>query len=335
VSPGFAAPWALAIGVVIVAIVAWLVVYGERARRRAVGRFGDVHLLLGLPSVRRREWGGGLLIASVALAALALARPLGGSSSRTVRHTGGDVLFLLDLSRSMNADDAAPYASRLAAAKHAASAIAQALPEDRVGLLVFGGSGFLQLPPTVDRSTFQLFLDAASPADIPDVSTNLEAAAGVAALAATDVAGGPASTGIVLLSDGEDVEGKLEGAIQALSNAHVRTDAVGVGTTEGTVLMDRDSIGALVPHRGPYGNVVTTHLVELNLQDIARRTGGVYARSSDIAPIVADLKRLRPRTVSGQALASASEEFQWPLALAVLLLLVEPWVSDRWRRSAT
>jgi Ca-activated chloride channel homolog len=332
----FGTPSLLAVAVAIAAIVAALVVYGERARRRALARFGEIDLLgasTPLPSQRRREWGGGLIIAALALAALSLARPLGGTSSRAIRRTGGDVLFLLDLSRSMNAADVGPDASRLAAAKHAAAAIAQALPEDRVGLLVFGGSGFMQLPPTVDRSTFQVFLDAASPADIPDVSTNLEAAAGVAASAVTDVGGGPRSTGIVLLSDGEDVEGKLEGAIRALRDANVRTDAVGVGTTDGTVLLDHDSTGALVPHRGPEGDVVTTRLVELNLQDIARRTGGVYARWTDVAPVVADLKQLQPRAVSGQALAAAADDFQWPLAVAVLLLLIEPWVSDR--RSAS
>jgi Ca-activated chloride channel homolog len=327
------APWALAAGAVVVVVVARLVVYGERQRRRALERFGEIGLLGAssrLPSAWWREWGGGLTIAGVALVAFALARPQAGTQSRTVRRSGGDVLFLLDLSRSMMATDAAP--SRLAAAKRAASAIAQALPEDRVGLLVFGGSGFIELPPTVDRSTFQVFLDAASPTDIPDVSTNLEAAAGLAAAAVTDVGGGPASTGIVLLSDGEDVEGKLEGAIRALHDAHVRTEAVGVGTADGVVLMDHDSTGTLVPHRDPDGGVVTTHLVALNLQDIARRTGGAYVRwdgEASVAPIVADLRQLRPRAITGEALEAGVDRYQWPLAAALVLLLIEPWVSDR------
>jgi Ca-activated chloride channel homolog len=330
----FGAAWALLPGALLVGVGAALVVYGERARRRALARFGDLGLLgasSALPSVRRREWGGGLIIAGLALAAVALARPLGGASTHTVRTNGGDVLFLLDLSRSMNATDGAPRQarSRLAAAKRAVTEIAQALPEDRVGLLVFGGSAFMQLPPTADRSTFQVFLNAASPVDIPDVSTDLEAAAGVAAAAVKDLGATPASTGIVLLSDGEDVEGKLEGAIQTLQAAHVRTEAVGVGTTDGTVLMDRDSTGAFVPHRDPDGQPVTTRLVQRNLQDIARRTGGVYAEPNDVAPIVADLRRLKPRAVASQTRQMAADAFQWPLAAALLVLLIEPWVSDR------
>lgn len=327
----FGSAWVLAVGAAIILLVGVVVVYGERERRLAMARFGDAGLLGGslalpLPSARRRAWGAAFVVVGLALASFALARPIAsfgifGGAAHHVRQNGADVLFVLDLSRSMEATDATP--SRLDAAKRAAAAIAQALPNDRVGLLVFGGSGFLQLPPTVDRAAFQLFLDAASPADIPDVSTNLEAAAGVAAAAVSE----PRSTGIVLLSDGEDVEGKLEGAIRALRDAGVRTDAVGVGSVEGTVLMD--SVGA--PHRGPDGNVVTTRLVELNLQDIARRTGGVYARAGDVGPVVEDLQRLQPRGVVGQEHEAGVEVFQWPLALGVLALLLEPWVSDRWR----
>src|SRR5205085_1712194 len=95
-----------------------------------------------------------LLGVAVAMIIVALARPQGGATPGTLRRSGGDVLFLLDLSRSMNAQDVPPSPSRLAAAKRAASAIARALPDDRVGLSVFGGAGFLQLPPTLDHSTF-------------------------------------------------------------------------------------------------------------------------------------------------------------------------------------
>ena len=321
-------PWALVIGAALTLVVAILVSRGERERQRALARFGEADVLGAasgsrLPSARWREWGSALTIAGVACLALALGRPRAGTQSRAERRTGGDVLFLLDLSRSMMATDDAP--TRLAAAKRAAAAIAQALPEDRVGLLVFGGSGFLQLPATVDRSTFQVFLDAASPTDIPDVSTNLEAAAGLAAAVVTE----PASTGIVVLSDGEDTDGKLEGAIQVLRAAHVRVETVGVGTPEGTVLMD----SASVPHHDPDGRVVTTRLVARNLEDIARRTGGVYARGGDVQPVIVDLRQLTPRAVVGQARELAADRFQWPLAVGFVLLLVAPWVSDRTARA--
>jgi Ca-activated chloride channel homolog len=326
------APWVLVALVIVVpgAIVLWR--SAEGGRRRALDAFGDPAVLdrsSRWPSRERRRVAGGVLLAGVVLGVVALARPQFGGASHGVERQGGDVLFLLDLSRSMTATDAEP--TRLGAAKRAIEAIARAVPNDRVGLLVFGGSGFVALPPTVDRSTFQLFVDAAQPSDIPDISTNLEAAAGMAAEAVTQVGTGAGSTAIVVVSDGEDVEGKLEGAIKALNAAHVRTSAVGIGTVGGTTILDRDSVsGGVAPHHDWAGNVVTTRLMEDNLEDIARRTGGVYARwdgdAASVRPVVAALGALEARAVSGQAHEAAADRYQWVLVVAIVLLLLEPLV---------
>jgi Ca-activated chloride channel homolog len=306
----FAAPWVLVVLIPLVPLAILAAIARERRRRRALEAFGESRLiasLSSLPSGRRNATMAALAIAGVALAVVALARPQSGTGARPVSGQGADVLFLLDLSRSMQSADVAP--SRLDAAKAAARAIVTALPNDRVGLLVFAGDGFLQLPATVDRSTFAAFLDAASPADLPDPATNLEAAAGVAANVVHE-GGAPASTAIVLLSDGEDNVGKLEGAIGDLMDAHVRTFTVGVGTPEGAPI---DSGAA------------TTRLVEDNLRDIARRTGGVYVRWSgprSVGPIVSGLSQLPPRSITGSARLAGIDRFQWPLAVAFLLVLL-------------
>ena len=305
----FATPWMLWLIVPVVALAIRGAVQRERRRRRAIAAFGDAQLiepLSALPSRRRRVVVTTAGIAGVVLAMIALARPQSGTGERSVAGSGADVLFLLDLSRSMRSTDIVP--SRLDAAKAAARAIATALPHDRVGLLVFAGDGFLQLPATVDRSTFEAFLSVASPADVPDPATNLEAAAGVAS---NVIRGDSASTALVVLSDGEDNVGKLEGAIRALRSAHIRTFSVGVGTAAGAPI---DS------------GTATTRLMEDNLQDIARRTGGVYARWSgptSMAPIVAGLSTMPPRPIVGAARTASLDRFQWPLALAFLLLLIQ------------
>lgn len=319
----FASPLAF-LGLLLVPVVGWVVWRGERARRNALATFGAARL--GSPESRvltpRRRWAiHGLTLVALACGIGGLARPQLGDAPRTLRRRGGDVLFVLDLSRSMAATDIAP--SRLAAAKAAAAAIARALPDDRVGLLVFGGAGFLQLPPTLDRSAFRLFLDAASPADIPDPSTNLEAAASVVAAALQDSATAPYSAAIVL-SDGEDVEGKLEQAIKILADGGVHTSAVGVGTAVGTTLFDRDALGVAVAHRDWTGAPVTTRLVEANLRDVARRTGGRYVRWSgdaSVQPIVDGLAAVPRRAVSDLAMTPAAERFQWLLAAAFAALL--------------
>ena len=298
----------------------------ERVHRQVLRAFGAPDLLAEssqLPDRRQRALVHGLVLAALALGIVALARPLGDVQRAAAGRAGADVLFVLDLSRSMGVSDVEP--SRLAAAKQAATTIAHALPNARLGLVVFGGSAFLSLPPTLDHSTFQTFLDAAEPVDVPDPSTNLEDAAGVAT-AALDTNERDATPSVVLLSDGEDEEGKLEQAIQTLSKAHVRAFAVGVGTIDGGVVPDRDSLGLPVPHRDALGEPVVSHLVELNLQDIARRTGGAYVHwmgvPKDLRPIVDGLQRLPMRVHAGHVRGPEADEFQWPLAVALVLLLL-------------
>ena len=328
----FAAP-AYLIALVALPIVAFTLARSDRARRRVLRTFGAPELLAAssqLPDRRDRALAHGLVLAALALGIIALARPEGPAESSAAARAGADVLFVLDLSRSMSVANVAP--SRLAAAKRAVTAIAHALTNDRVGLVVFGGSAFLSLPPTLDHSTFQTFLDAAQPVDIPDPSTNLENAVAVAT-AALDTNAQDPSRSIVLISDGEDEEGKLEQAIQTLRRTHVRAFVVGVGTTGGGIVPDRDSVGLPVPHRDALGQPVVSHLVETNLQDIARRTGGVYVHwagaPTDVRPIIEGLARLPVRLHAGRVRGPEVDEFQWPLAAAIVLLLLGS-VVDAW-----
>jgi Ca-activated chloride channel homolog len=299
-----------------------------RARAADLDRFGPLAIgaaATAFPRPKRRRLAEGLALAGVALCVVALARPQFGSSSRSLHRTSGDIVFALDLSRSMGATDVSP--SRLGAAKQAAAAIARAFPDDRVGLVVFGGTAFLQLPPTLDHSTFRTFLDAAAGGDIPDPSTNFEALAGLlAGTAAQDRADAP-YTAVVLLTDGEDVEGKLEDAIGLLSKAHVPVFAVGVGTPGGALVMDRDARGVPSPHLDWTGQPVTSQLVEQNLRDIARRTGGMYARwggDATVGPIVSQLAQMGRRAVSSEIHGQLADRYQWPLLLAGALLLLYP-----------
>ena len=327
-----AAPLALVALAILIPAALVLVVRDAKWRREALAQFGDRALLAQtarLPSSAERALRGGLVVAAFGMMLLALARPQWGATEAVARSQGGDVFFLLDLSRSMYAEDVRP--SRLEAAKHAAGTIARALPESRVGLLVFGGSGFLQLPPTLDHSTFHRFLETASPDEIPDLATNYEAAADLAAAIAARE-GDSTGAMVVMLSDGEDTDGKLMDAIGALQRARARVFTVGFGTPEGSTIPDREADGRIVDHRDFAGRLVVTRLNESNLRDIARLTNGVYARWTDdasVGPIVSELARIRARARTSSAGVSLSDHFQWPLALALLALAVEPLVVAR------
>jgi len=304
----------------------------ERRRRADLAAVGDTALLERssvLLGTRHRAVAQALALSAFTLVLLALARPQFGTAPATLTGSGRDVLFVLDLSRSMNARDAAP--SRLAAAKRAAGDIARALSDDRVGLVVFGGSAFLQLPPTLDHSELALFLDAASTEDIPDPGTNVGEAVAVAAVAlARD--GTPSSRAIVLLSDGEDLESELAGAAEALRRNQVHLFAVGLGTPEGAAIPERDSTGAEGEHRDWAGRVVTTRLEEAGLRRLALATGGAYVRWADdasVRPLAIEISRLRRRPDSSLTSRPGADRFQWPLGLALVALVGQTLVRGR------
>lgn len=320
----FAAPLWLLVLVVALPFAAFALARLDHRRQRDLTRLGDPRVLarssvLGSPRVRMavRITALGML----ALLMLALARPQWGEQPASLRHEAHDIMFVLDLSRSMDARDVAP--SRLDDAKRAAAAIARALPNDRVGLVVFGGNAFLQLPLTLDHSVFSLFLDQASTDQIPDPATNLELAANITT-AALNRSGGHGARVAVILSDGEDTEGKLMASIEAFTHDHIRAYTVGVGTPQGGTIPERDSTGAEADHRDWTGAVVITRLHEDNLRDIASQTGGTYVHWSgdaSVRPIVESIAGLATGEAASRVRAPLADRFQLPLALAIAALI--------------
>ncbi len=299
----------------------------ERRRRAALARFGDPALLdelSAIPDARRRLARHLLRLAALALLVVALARPQLGQHPALIARAGRDVLVLLDLSRSMNVADAAG-GTRLAAVKRIADSLAAASPGDRLGLVVFGGSAFLQLPLTDDHDAFRRFVDAAGTDDVGDPSTDI-AAPLAAAAKAFEHEGEAGTRAAVLLSDGESAEDGLDVALGRLEREGVPVLAIGVGTAQGGPV-PADSSEAPEPyHRDHIGRVVISHLEEGTLRRAAERTGGAYAAWDDPAGLRSlgeTLARIETRPIGIRKARKPVERFQWPLAISVLLLLVE------------
>lgn len=328
----FVAPAFLLVAVVTLPLAVALLVHRERRRRAALDRFGETRLLemaSALPALGRRFIRPGLLLCALGLGLVALARPQLGTRSTQASGGGHDLLFLLDLSRSMNAGDVAP--SRLDAAKRAARLIAAAEPDDRTGLAVFGGNAFLTLPLTLDHAAFQAFLDGAATIDLPDAGTDLGGALG-SAIQTLERDGGAGARAVVLLSDGEDMEGGMDSVLPMLSRAGVPVFVVGVGTTAGGTIPLPRSGQEVGPYRDAHGAVVTTRLDDRTLESVAQASGGTYLQwTGDGAArrIAADLAGLTTRHVAGRVTTPLPERFQLPLALAFLALALESVVPDR------
>lgn len=307
----------------------------ERRRRADRARYGDASLVArtsAMPPRGRRFGADALVIAALAFVVVALARPQWGESRAAVERSSRDVLFVLDLSRSMNAADA--YPSRLAQAKAAARAIADSLPHDRVGLEVFGGNAFLQLPLTTDHGIFARFIDAVSTEDVPDPATDIE---GALDLAATTFArdGGAGSHTVVLLTDGEATQGSMRDGAQELAKVRIHLYAVGVGSTAGATVPETPTDSR--PHRDWRGQTVVSRLDESDVGAAAAIADGRYVRwtgPAAAAPVIAAIRQLGTARTASRERAAYTDRLEWPVAFALLALVLESLLrAPSWRGS--
>lgn len=331
--------WALA-GV---PLAAALFVWAVRQRREAQARFGSAALMERLAagvSPRRRRWKAALVVVAVAGIALALAGPRYGTSVREVQRSGVDLVIALDVSTSMQARDVAP--SRLERAKNEIRNLLDELAGDRVGLVLFAGDAFIQCPLTTDYNAVRLFLDVADPSLIATAGTDFEAALRQSLLAFEDGGGDgtedPAEAAparaVLFVSDGENhIEG-VDGVAAQVRAAGATIYAAGVGEQDGApipIYQDGQRIGY---KRDRQGAVVQTRLEEEALRQLSQ--DGAYFRvartSSALASLPPLLQRMEQSAFDVEQFEEYAEQYQWPLALALLLLFAEPLLRER-RRS--
>ena len=333
----FGEPLALLL-LLLVPAAGWLAWLRLREHRSSLRTFGDPAVLArasALPDERFSPLRAGLPIAALGFAILALARPQFGERRGDMVQTGRDVLVLLDLSRSMTVTDVSP--TRLALAKRAAWEAVSASPGDRVGLEVFGGSAFLQLPLTSDRAAFRLFLDAASPDDLADPATDLGTALATAAKV-FEHEGERGHRAVLVVSDGESGEGGMGDALAQLRKEDVPVFALGIGTAQGGPIPADSSELPEKFHRDHIGRIAISRMEEAELRLAAEATGGAFARWDNRVArgrLTLALGKLEAGALSSRKSPERADRFQWPLALAVAALLAELALSGRRRRVVT
>lgn len=310
------------------ALFAWAAARRREALRRFAGQEQDA---LAGALARRRRWRAALLTGAVFFLAVALAGPRYGTQLREVRQEGLDVIVALDVSESMRAEDVAP--SRLARAKYEIEQLLDELQGSRVGLVVFAGDAFLQCPLTTDFGAVRLFLDTAEPALVPTQGTDFGQALRVALQAFDTANDGPTDARarvLLLLSDGEDHAGGFRSDLAAAADLGVTVFAAGVGESEGAPIPIYRQ-GRLAGYKTDRsGQTVRTRLEEGALREIGR--GGYYriARtSSDLPGITTALGRLDRGVFAAEQFEAFAEQYQWPLALALLLLVAERLLAAR------
>lgn len=330
----FGAPY-MAVWLWIVPGVIVFYIMAGRVREKILRRFAkdDLHLeISGSFDMRKRKIKNSMIVAAVFFMLLGLTRPQWGFQWQEVKRRGLDMLIALDTSNSMLAEDVLP--NRLDRAKLAIKDLVKKLHGDRIGLIAFSGTAFLQCPLTVDYDGFLLSLDDVDADTIPVGGTSLSKAIYTAIGSYEN--GKNEEKILVIITDGEDLEGGVEGAMQKARAAGVKIFCVGIGSTEGEIIPIRDEAGKMDFLKDSEGNVVKTRLVEEALQRIALETGGIYVRATGAEfglDLIYDekLSRLEKQEFKSRMEKRYHERFQLPLVLALVLLFFEALIGDRKR----
>jgi Ca-activated chloride channel family protein len=327
----FAEPQLLWLLLLLPAVV-WLCWHMGRRQRALLERFIHARLLDSLTeglSPARRRWRQALLVAALGLLILAAARPQWGYHWEEVKRRGVDILIAVDTSRSMLAEDIKP--NRLERARLAALDLAQTARSDRVGLIAFAGTAFLQCPLTMDTEAFRQSVMILDTEIIPQGGTAIAEAIEVAQAAFTNA--GESHKVLVLFSDGEDHEAGVLEAAKAAAEAGIKIFTVGVGTPEGEELRLPEPGGRLETARDAAGAPIRTRLDERLLHEVARVGGGFYLRLAGAGTMALLYEKgIAPLPKAEQAARMVRvyhERYHWPLGLAILLLITEILLGDR------
>ena len=305
------------------------VVYGilRALRRRRLKRFGDESLVRALmPS-----WSGAKGWIRIILWDLAflcfvigIARPQMGAKLKEHEAKGAEIMICLDVSNSMLAEDYSP--SRLDRAKLAISRVVDKLQGDRIGLIIFAGSSFVQLPITTDYVSAKMFLGSIDTGSVPVQGTAIGDA--ILTAAKSFSAQSEKSRAIIIITDGENHEDDAVDAARQAAELGIKIYTIGVGSLRGQPIPVN---GELLKDRG--GNIVVSRLDEATLKQIADTGGGAYVHAGNeefgLNPIIDDIKKMEAEKYNSIIFEDFDEQYMYFFAAALVLLVLEMLVGER------
>jgi len=308
-------------------------IYIFRRYKILLSQWGDLPLvnkLVSKVSFGKRKIKAIVLLVAFLFIVIALAQPQWGYHWEEMKRKGIDIIIVLDTSKSMLADDVKP--NRLSAAKFEIEDLLKVIEGDRIGLVAFAGTSFLQCPLTLDYSALRLFLDSIDPDILPQQGTDIGSA--VRKALKTFSGDSKKHRAILLISDGEDHNNSLLNAAEEAKKEGVPIFAAGVGTSEGAPIPVVGESGGRAYLKDKNNNTVLSKLDSNTLKKAALTTGGAYI---DAGAGGVGLDKLYTESLSKiekKELASATRRiyenrFQWPLVIAFILLMIEGLISER------
>jgi Ca-activated chloride channel family protein len=309
-----------------------LFLYLMYRKKSDLKKFGNMKLIKKLmPDVSLKKqylkfW---LLFVCVGLFILVIAGPQFGSKLETVKREGIEVMVCLDVSNSMLSTDVTP--TRLDKAKQILSKLVDSLNNDKIGLIVFAGDAYIQLPITADYVSAKMFLSSINPSMVQVQGTAIGSAINLAVRSFT-----PSETTektIILITDGEDHEDNSVGAAEEAAKKGISVNVLGIGSTKGTPIP--------MPQTNEYfkdkdGNMVITRLNEKMAQEIAAAGKGMYAQTDNtntaLKALQKELDKKTKSEVESKVYSSYDEKYQIPAWILLIILVLEFFILDRKNR---
>lgn len=314
---------------ILVPVLVVFYLYSNYRRRKAIRAFGEPDLMVKLmPDVSkyRPDVKFSIVLIAIALFSVLLARPQFGSKLETVSRTGVEVIIALDISNSMLAEDVRP--SRLEKAKHLISRLVDQLKDDKVGLIVFAGDAFTQIPITNDYISAKMFLETIDPSLLSKQGTAIGSAIDLATRSFTSQE--EVGRAIILITDGENHEGGVDQAIKNAREKGIQIHALGVGTPEGSPIPIKGSNDYMKDREG---NVVVTRMNEDMCQQIAKEGNGIYVRVDNTntaqKAISQELDKITKADIETEVYTEYNEQFQVIAWIIFFLLLMEMLILER------
>jgi Ca-activated chloride channel family protein len=315
----------------IIPVLAFMQLVFQHQRKKKLKKFGNIELISHLmpdvsfvrPAVKFY-----LLLLALTTLIITLASPQFGTKLETVKRKGIELIIALDVSNSMNATDVEP--SRLARAKLAIERLTGRLVNDRIGLIVFAGEAYVQLPITTDYSSAKLFLS--------NIETNIVPTQGTAIGSAIRLATNSFSQqkdinrAIIVITDGENHEDDAITAANEAKEKGIRVYTVGMGSAEGAPIpVSPNNQSSFMKDND--GNVVITKMNAALLKEIAEVADGEYIPANNIRAgindLIDELGELEKSEIESKVYTEYDSKFQYPLALVILILLIEFIILDR------
>ncbi|MDX2444619.1 MAG: VWA domain-containing protein [Bacteroidales bacterium] len=308
---------------------------GRGLTRRRLKQFGDPDILRDLMpdlSYSRPIVKFLLYVTALVFLILAVARPQFGTKLQEVKRKGIEIVIALDVSNSMLAQDIQP--NRLEKAKQSISKLVERLVNDRIGLIVFAGQAYTQIPITNDYASAKMFLSSISTGIVPVQGTAIGSAIQLAIKSFTQQE--DMSRVLIIITDGENHEDDaIAIAGEAASNG-IKIYTIGVGLDKGSPLPLSSGSGQQDFLKDKDGNVVISKLNEQMLQQIAAEGGGKYIRANNtrlgLNALFEDINQLEKKEIEAKVYSEYQDMFQYPAALALLLIIIEYLILDRKNR---